>query len=395
MLSTEIGRAIIPVALNNGKSPLQHHLRALTTAHSIPAQGIEQRRGLTVPPWSGTLDVVTTIHNSPEEATASHDKLIREHPSAIHVYTDGSGINDKVGSSAVWLAANTTRKAYMGTLQESTVYAGEVYGFIMALEMIRDSDRICPAYIFSDNQAGIRALNDPIAKAAQSIHRLLHETIATVICPITVHWIPAHTGIPGNEAADLAAKEATGWRPHGPDGEKAPPPPEELQMALLAPLITRLDRNTLTKWKERWLESGHGHALRRLTQEPRKSNLALYRGLSIPKGALIIQMKTGKISLRKYLHSRNVPGFDDPYCDQCSMQAHQTAAHILLVCPAFAELRRVFRDEIGDSTTDMRRILSERRLAVPAARFLARTTLIQQFRAIPMEAVEGMADGQP
>lgn len=77
------------------------------------------------------------------------------------------------------------------------------------------------------------------------------------------------------------------------------------------------------------------------------------------------------------------------------MQAHQTVAHILLVCPAFAELRRVFRDEIGDSTTDMRRILSERRLAVPAARFLARTTLIQQFRAIPMDAVEGMADGQP
>jgi hypothetical protein len=218
------------------------------------------------------------------------------------------------------------------------VYAGEVYGIVMALEMIRDSGRICPAHIYSDNQAGITALNDPTTTTAQALHRTLHETLCSVICPVTIHWIPARTGIPGNEATDTAAKTATGWRLKDRGGDKAPEPPEHLRGIQMAPLINRLEQATLNRWKENWKAAKHGRSLRRLTTEPAKNNIRLYRGLSIPKGALIVQMKTGKIAPRKYLHSRRVPNVDDPYCDRCSMRAPQTVGHILLICPAFTEL---------------------------------------------------------
>lgn len=38
------------------------------------------------------------------------------------------------------------------------------------------------------------------------------DTLNTQGRAVSLHWIPSHKDIKGNEAADIAAKEATGWR---------------------------------------------------------------------------------------------------------------------------------------------------------------------------------------
>ena len=41
-----------------------------------------------------------------------------------------------------------------------------------------------------------------------------------------IYWIPVQSNVPGNEIADIIAKEATGWREMGPPGVEAPRPLE-------------------------------------------------------------------------------------------------------------------------------------------------------------------------
>jgi hypothetical protein len=81
-------------------------------------------------------------------------------------------------------------------------------------------------------------------------------------------------------------------------------------------------------------------------------------------------MRTGRIGLRQYLYSRNVPDIEDDRCS-CGLSP-QTIAHVLLNCRQHTRLREEIwteEDENGRKrrirTTDLREILS-----TPACWFL-------------------------
>jgi ribonuclease HI len=51
------------------------------------------------------------------------------------VYTDGSGINNKIGAAAIAPQIGTLRKAFIGEASTSTVYTAELKGIYIALEI--------------------------------------------------------------------------------------------------------------------------------------------------------------------------------------------------------------------------------------------------------------------
>ncbi|KAK1993555.1 hypothetical protein LX36DRAFT_729575, partial [Colletotrichum falcatum] len=54
---------------------------------------------------------------------------------AIYIYINKNSINSHIGAAAVCATTYETRKSYMGPDTISTVYAGELQGIILALEI--------------------------------------------------------------------------------------------------------------------------------------------------------------------------------------------------------------------------------------------------------------------
>jgi ribonuclease HI len=164
-------------------------------------------------------------------ARERHDQECATNKS-LSIYTDGSGIKGEIGSAAACPLTQQTLSIHMGSDTLSTVYAAELQGISLALQIAKeyadgDGERRDIA-IYTDNQAAIWS----IAKTGPSGAYILKEIARQVLelqdkgYSVTVRWIPAHVGIPGNEAADQAAKEATGWREDGRSQQPAEPPPQ-------------------------------------------------------------------------------------------------------------------------------------------------------------------------
>ena len=133
------------------------------------------------------------------------------------VYTNSSRINDKIEVAAIVPLQKIVCKAFFGPSHCFTVYSGKLQGIAMALNIIlsQTNSQINKVIIFTNNQGAICSIINPHRQSGPQILRFLVSSANMLrkhgINP-KLYWIPAHNGIAGNELADVAAKEATGWR---------------------------------------------------------------------------------------------------------------------------------------------------------------------------------------
>jgi len=79
----------------------------------------------------------TTILNSKQEALTA---TINHHKMQVSVYSDGSGFENRVGTSAIMYINSVEKRTlqyYLGPLSNHTVYEGEIVGLTLALHLLK------------------------------------------------------------------------------------------------------------------------------------------------------------------------------------------------------------------------------------------------------------------
>ena len=230
-----------------------------------------------------------------------------------------------------------------------------------------------PIRIFADNQAAIRSVTDPQSGPCQFLVDDILNLFRELNRPLTIHWIPAHAGVPGNEEADAAAKEAAKIGLHALEKPLRP----ELTTAITA----KAKRDAQAMWEERWEHSKRGRQLHRyLSELPKKKWKDKYYGLDRMLSSILVQMRTGKIGLNAYLHS--IGKVDSPRCGCGARTTNQTVYHILMECRDYQDLRAKTlwqgrdRTRCGTGATDLGTMLSDPAWAKRAAIFMASTGLL-------------------
>jgi len=198
--------------------------------------------------------------------------------------------------------------------------------------------------IFSDSQAAVRvagfggsSLSFPrLASAIRSRLRRLEGEFGVAV---SVHWIPGHAGIPGNEQADRLAGEACSRAAGLREGQ------DMVRVGL--PIVRAwTNKKALEAWQLEWSNSRNGADLRRF-----KTSVKAWTHLDVglhSDASLVTQLLTGHVHLNQPLFDQNrahhtTNGSPDcPFCDD----VEESIDHFLCSCPMYDEQRSILRGEV-------------------------------------------------
>jgi ribonuclease HI len=249
-------------------------------------------------------------------------------------------IDGKIGAAMFNAESRHVSKQYLGTEQDSLVFAAELEAIQLAISHIKfNLRRYNECRIFSDSQAALKAIIKPQRQTGQAIIKAILDGVDQIhaLYPefnIQLEWIPGHKDIQGNEEADQAAKAAA--------TPSTAPPITRMKSAQ----NRSIQSMAKTKWETEW-KTGKEKAirLRNMSQHPNTTTgPKLYGALQQRKHVVLItRLRTGHCRLNEYLYRFNK--IDTPECE-CGA-GKETVDHFLLNCELYDEERDELRRRVG------------------------------------------------
>src|SRR5438045_1735387 len=308
-----VRRALLNVVKLDGDIPHASNLEQL--ALTFPEHyfiNLEQIEPYIRPPW-WNAPIQIHIDSTKKEAAKNHQQMLEKaltEPDTICIYTDGSGINGKIGAAAYSPTVEQTRCKHMGDDTMHNVFAAEVEAIEMASEMIEEEETnqsYTRCIIFEDSQAAITAIEKPKRQSGQEvIKRTLDnlESIKSQRPELTLQliWIPGHKGIEGNEKADQEAKQAA---EEHQNLERNSTNDHQRPRAMKAARNAVMKKYIKQQWIETWLTGNeNARKLRNIYNRPNTMDGAkLYETLTKRQHVVwIAQLRTAHCPLNDYFY---------------------------------------------------------------------------------------------
>ena len=200
-----------------------------------------------------------------------------------------------------------------------SILSSELYAIKLAINEIYN-ENIRNSVIYTDSLSAIMSITNTFKKGIHPIANEIIRTLNTLENRIVFAWVPNHVGIPYNELADLAAKEAAVLHPLA----DTPIPPSDFK-AHVKFLFNRL-------WSTRWSNMPTTNKLRATSLN---SSVRLWSTFANRRDQVVwTRLRIGHTALtHNYLLSKDPL----PECSVCNSRL--SVHHILLECRKFANLR--------------------------------------------------------
>ena len=158
---------------------------------------------------------------------------------------------------------------------------------------------------------------------------------------LTLQWVPAHEGVPGNELAHKFAQKSTA-KGNELDGK---PTPRLKSQALME------GRTKILKARDRLFKRTFTSRFTRTIDKalPRQHIAKVYSTLSRQDAIILVQLRTGYLGLNSYMARIHRAG--SARC-QCGAE-EESVRHFLFQCPRWIEARRTLQEVLGERRGDL------------------------------------------
>ena len=306
----------------------------------------------------------------------------------IKVFTDGSGMDNKIGAAAV-LYRNGRQKSklryQLGPQRYHTVYEGEGVGTILGTKLVSKEWGARSVIFYIDNLAIIMATQLTKPTSGHHIIDTLHRYIATLKArnhdlTVTFKWIPGHKGVEGNESADTQAKKSI-----TEGSSNATILPAQLKDPLpYSKSTTKCAYNGKLQQKAQraWEKSPRFERMKDIEPTaPSKTYIKLIANLPRRLASTLTQLRTGHAPLAKHLH--RIKKEDSPICPAC-LQRPETVQHLLLHCPAHWKARQALRNNTGGRNIDIKKLLTTPNTLKYVFKFITDTGRFHHLKTITL-----------